>query len=105
MDFRSTAGLIPSTPLNDAWSRFCNSPLVGFTHSLIGVYIKAIQSVCSGTHAAVGASHCDQESSAEVCVFCLSGLVCSVSADCVDSRCCISICFWPQIFSCVLHAE
>lgn len=48
--------------VNDERSRLLNSSLAGFTHSLIGVYINAVQSALSGTLAAVCVSLWDKDS-------------------------------------------
>lgn len=48
--------------MNDERSCLGNSPLAGFAHSLIGVYINTVQSALSGTLAVVCVSHWDQGS-------------------------------------------
>lgn len=48
--------------VNDERSCLCNSPLAGFTHQLIGVYVIPVQSALSGTLAVVCVSHWDKGS-------------------------------------------
>lgn len=87
--------------MNNERFRLCNSPLAGFTHSLIGVYIIPVQSALSGTLEAVCVSRWDKDSPGtklahsptEVCVFCLLGLISCMCAVCVYLRCHVFHCF------------